>query len=224
MPKRKRTSYSNRRKRRKFKGRFRRRFRRPSRIPSAIKPRNVRKLRYVDAVTISSASGLLASYDFRASSIYDPDITGTGHQPIGHDQMNTFYNHYVVLGSKIRCYFTSDTGTVTTRCGVYLADDQSTGISANSLIEMKRGGFSIITHQRRSAKASTAYSAKKFFSVSNVRDNVDRLGANMGADPSEIAVFKVWQQAFDTTTQTLRCTVVIDYVVLFSEPKDIGAS
>jgi hypothetical protein len=35
-------------------------------------------------------------YTFRLSSLYDPDYTGTGHQPYMYDQLTTVYNKYIV--------------------------------------------------------------------------------------------------------------------------------
>lgn len=34
--------------------------------------------------------------------MYDPDLTGTGHQPTGHDQWANFYKRYLVFGSKCK--------------------------------------------------------------------------------------------------------------------------
>lgn len=41
-------------------------------------------------------------HTFRMNNIYDPDYTGTGHQPLGFDQWATFYKHYRVLGCAFR--------------------------------------------------------------------------------------------------------------------------
>jgi len=48
-----------------------------------------------------------AVYQFRLNSIYDPNLTGTGHQPLGHDQWALFYNRYLVYGCKFVVTFTS---------------------------------------------------------------------------------------------------------------------
>lgn len=37
---------------------------------------------------------------FRAASIYDPDFSGAGHQPLGHDQWQALYRRYRVLTCK----------------------------------------------------------------------------------------------------------------------------
>jgi len=39
-------------------------------------------------------------HSFRSNNIFDPNLTGGGHQPAGHDQMGGFYRYYRVLGCK----------------------------------------------------------------------------------------------------------------------------
>lgn len=39
-----------------------------------------------------------SDYVFTLNSIFDPNFTGVGHQPIGHDQWAAFYNRYRVTG------------------------------------------------------------------------------------------------------------------------------
>lgn len=63
-------------------------------------PDSVRtKLVYHDQVTISGVSAGL--HVFRGNSIYDPDFTSTGHQPLYTDYYDETYSKYKVLGSTI---------------------------------------------------------------------------------------------------------------------------
>ena len=39
------------------------------------------------------------------NSLFDPDQTGTGHQPYYFDQFAALYNRYTVLGSKLTAEF-----------------------------------------------------------------------------------------------------------------------
>lgn len=65
------------------------------------------KLQYVDnaeiAYIMNSGSAFEASYVYRGNSIYDPDLTGTGHQPYGVDELYTWYNTYTVFS--VKCTF-----------------------------------------------------------------------------------------------------------------------
>lgn len=66
-------------------------------------------LRYSENKTLSGL-GLadLAKIVYRGNSIFDPDFTGVGHQPLGHDEWNQFYRRYRVIGSKMKVLFASD--------------------------------------------------------------------------------------------------------------------
>jgi hypothetical protein len=46
-----------------------------------------RTFNYTDTVTLSSTSGALVQKQFRLNSLFDPDLTGTGHQPRYFDQL-----------------------------------------------------------------------------------------------------------------------------------------
>lgn len=66
------------------------------------------KLEYSDKITLDCISGSIASYVFRGNSLYDPDYTGTGHQPYYHDQLIAIYRKYTVIGSKCAVKFVTD--------------------------------------------------------------------------------------------------------------------
>nr|WAE43061.1 MAG: capsid protein [Cressdnaviricota sp.] len=57
------------------------------------------KMPYVDLTTtsFSLAAGLSAYQQFKVNSIFDPDLTGAGHQPLGRDTWAAIYNYYKVL-------------------------------------------------------------------------------------------------------------------------------
>jgi len=72
------------------------------RIPlNGVQNTEIVKMRYVTKLQLISSSGA-THYNFRANSCYDPDYDGAGHQPMGFDQMALKYNHYQVLGSRIK--------------------------------------------------------------------------------------------------------------------------
>lgn len=94
-------------------------------------------LRYCAQIQINPSIGTTASHLFRANDLYDPDFTGTGHQPLGFDQMIAFFDHFKVLGSKIRVSFTP-TATASI-VGVGLIDQN--GFSGTSESVMEQRGF-----------------------------------------------------------------------------------
>ena len=67
-----------------------------------IAPRFVTRLKYAETVALSLTGGTVTDYQMRLNSLYDPNQTGTGHQPMGFDQYATFYNRYRVFGTSYR--------------------------------------------------------------------------------------------------------------------------
>lgn len=55
---------------------------------------------YITLVNDVTEDTTYSEYQFRLTSLYDPDLTGTGHQPRGYDQLSTIYTGYLVLGVK----------------------------------------------------------------------------------------------------------------------------
>lgn len=71
------------------------------------------KLVYADKINLSLSSGGPNYYSFRMNSLFDPDYTGTGHQPQWFDQLAAIYRNYRVKGSKITVTFGSNANSTT---------------------------------------------------------------------------------------------------------------
>lgn len=70
-------------------------------VPNSVIPRQMRtRLPYVHSASIStigaSGGGQAFDYSFNGNDIFDPDFSGGGHQPRGHDQWAVFYQKYFV--------------------------------------------------------------------------------------------------------------------------------
>lgn len=67
---------------------------------NAIPDRMNVKLTYSDIFTASTTSAA-SNLTIRGNGPFDPDQTGTGHQPRGFDEWSSFYSSYVVLSSTL---------------------------------------------------------------------------------------------------------------------------
>lgn len=65
-----------------------------------VRPDKLRvKLPYTDYYSVACPmGGVGVTRSWNLNSIYDPDRTGIGHQPLGHDEWNNFYSRYRVYG------------------------------------------------------------------------------------------------------------------------------
>lgn len=58
---------------------------------------------YSDKFTINpAAAGLLGVYQFSLNSLFDPNITGTGHQPVNFDQYALMFQQYQVYAVEVK--------------------------------------------------------------------------------------------------------------------------
>lgn len=79
---------------------------------SPISDRYFCKLNYTSLHALTyTGLGAAATYQFRLNALFDPDLTGVGHQPMGYDQLAALYQRYRVYGCKWKVTFVSqDTG------------------------------------------------------------------------------------------------------------------
>ncbi len=65
-----------------------------------ISPRCLSTFKYNEVVDLSAATTVGAQYVFKLNGMFDPNTTGTGHQPYGFDQMLNIYQRYCVIRAK----------------------------------------------------------------------------------------------------------------------------
>lgn len=192
------------------------------------------KLRYNETVNVSTtSSGTTDWYAFSANSIYDPNVTGAGHQPMMHDQLADFWEKYVVIGSKITVRCTADQAGALAGTQQYvgiIVDDNNTLInpSPSAIIENAKGTYKLMQQgpytARNATTLSAKFSARKFFNVRNVKDN-DQIGSSFGNNPANQAYFLIWTASnFSSFASTAVCDVTIDYIIACQEPKDLQQS
>lgn len=196
-------------------------------VPTGLPTQRLCKLVYVNNTESTSNLGSINFIKYRANSIFDPDYSGVGHQPFGYDQWSILYNHYVVLGSKITVKVINSipNGTSPSYMGCYLSDDTSIPYTeAYQLMEAGKGTYRLNNPgNNRPITFGSRFSAKKYFNVVDVKDN-SRLGASVVADPLEGAIYNVWFQTGNGSTSTIYLSIRLEFIVSFSEPRDVNTS
>lgn len=184
----------------------------------------IQKLRYVETIGITCTAGATGIYQFRANSLYDPNLTGIGHQPMRYDQCATFFADYVVVGSKItiRHVGSGDGNANATKVVLYLNDTSAAApLDVDAWIEQGRCRYFLTNDNtgKSQQKASLGFSAKRFFNITNIKDNVKRIGAVVSDNPADVAIFTIGCTPMDMASTTItRLHVVIDYLAIFSQP------
>lgn len=184
-------------------------------------------LRYCDAINLTSTSGVMSSYVLSANGLYDPDITSTGHQPAGFDQMMASYEHFCVVASNIRASFTNTSAATSSPCVALSVNASPTPVTSASQI-LEDGN---ITTQRLAPTSSfgntqtleLGVDIAKFGGVDDLLDNPYYRG-DVAANPLEQQYFIL--QLYNLAGVTSTCEVVfeIEYTAYFKEPRKLSPS
>lgn len=232
MPRKK--SYARKRNTRKAgKGGRRYRVKQNNSVGTLIADRTKVIMKYAEDINVNVGGTLGNNYLFRCNSIYDPNSTGAGHQPMGHDQYSNFYKRYTVIGSKITVRFVG--GTVSgstvdpnaiTNVGITTIDDTGSLIqSPSEFMENNRTTYGLIQPQRPSHTITKYFSPKEFFGIKNPVDD-DTVSAQFSTNPQNGALWqlKFWPDANGQSDRRVSCNVMIQYIVVLRERQPIGGS
>lgn len=204
-----------------------------SRVPmqmGVVSSSQIVKLRYVERLTLDSSIATLAYDTFSATSCYDPYVAAGGHQPLGFDEWMNFYEHYMVLGSKITAIGSQTTAA---SADAYLVAELKPSSAASTtnittILEQKGANYRLITGRDGrfgSATVTAYYSPKKFFNLRNPRDEQDLRGT-ASSNPVENAYFQisVTPSLSSTDPSPVEVLCTIEYTVLLTERKPLAQS
>jgi len=178
------------------------------------------KLRYVESIVLVAATGSLGTYQWRTNSLFDPNLTGTGHQPYGFDQMKTYYASYLVRSSKIsvECLASS---AIVALAGIHTSAEASTGITtADGYMEPGKGQGGLVYSN------STRGFESKWSLASIVDHDPADYSALVSANPTNSDFYTLFtQDAYALAgTVTLYATVCIEYDAEWKDPVTFATS
>lgn len=184
------------------------------------------KLRYTDihGMSFTGGSGVPATQSYRINSIFDPDLTGTGHQPLGHDEMATLYNRYRVYGMKYRITLSNQSTTDYADICVSLRPNTTTYSSIYTAMESAYNQKSIVGPETGSRNISII---KGYASVAKLRGISKRqlaieedYGALFGSNPGNIPLLTIFAQNQNSATSiTVNARVDLVYYVCLYDRK-----
>lgn len=183
--------------------------------------------RYCETINITGTAGIPGVYIFSANGLYDPNITGTGHQPMYFDQCAALYDHYTVIRSHIRATFSSNQAAAwPTVFGVYVEDDGSSSISTSlaSLLESVDSKSGQLAFGANETKTLTNnWKATQTFGPAALSD--DNLQGTASANPTEQSSYCLFV-GDARATNTVACDILVEiwYETIWEELKPIGTS
>jgi hypothetical protein len=177
---------------------------------------------FSSGVVISGASSAAAAQVFSANGMFDPDITGTGGQPMSFDQAMSFFNHYTVHKAKIKVTFNSDSTTLRASCGVVVSGSSTVTTVIETLLENGDAAIQQLQYAGTSGSAATfecEVDCARFQDVKDIMDDPNMRG-DSASNPTEQMYFHLFVVNL-TTAAVVQCeyNCLITYDATFHEPR-----
>lgn len=186
--------------------------------------RYITKMKYAETIFIN-ASGPQA-YRWRLNGLYDPNYSGTGHQPHGYDTLSTIYNRYRVIKASYNITGVDQSGQYIVICSLP-ANEQVNALSLSEMRENPRARFITQAPQAHLKTLKGSISIPSLVGRNKAQYMADdRYQAQVGSDPSEMALLNVYVQRLDEGTNTLNVPiqVTITYTVEWFDVKNLAQS
>lgn len=192
-----------------------------SRSHRLLKTKQTVVMRYSDQFPLlGAAAGAAKSHVFSCNGLYDPDVTGVGHQPRGFDELMKLYDHYIVR--KATCEVWIKNAANPALIGIQVKDDATVSALAKDLMEDE---YSIVKGSNGGGGETTyvrfTVDVEKFLGG----EDISSLKGSASGNPSELADFHIVAFPIDPAdTVNVDAVVKITYLADLIEPKQPASS
>jgi len=182
-------------------------------------PKLLTKLRYADTYAMVSTAGTIAKQVMNINSIFDPDSTGVGHQPLYRDTYAAIYDQYAVVSATIKATYVSLASTSGVHAGLVLDDDSSVSNTITTLMEQNLGVNTLLSTSSGALSVRTLtgnFNCKRDLGIDPYASETYKTA--VGSNPTEDYCALVWMVPADgSSTVTNQVVVEIEYTVLWTE-------
>lgn len=173
-------------------------------------------LRYIDQYSMTSTLGGASTVVFRMNSLFDPDFTNAGHQPLYFDRYAAIYNNYRVLGSRLKA--TISPTTMINSHGPWVfginGSESTTSLSTSGINRAEQNDAVSTVFNQQNKPTTLAYAFSPEIKMDRPADD-DSMGAAVNTNPSNQYYAHVWFSDLNGSTSTAVMRVVIEYTVEF---------
>lgn len=181
-------------------------------------------LRYHETFQLNpGVAGSPSAYVFRANSCFDPNFTGTGHQPRGYDQIIAMYQYLAVREVQIEVWFQPRDGAPAIVC--IAADGAAfSGGSRDSMMEQRTAVYKAVGGISADGPAYATLRVKPWQLAGTKLDESDYKHLNTGNPIISQFLNVIGMPIEATDTGNIDCVARITYHCQVSEPLNPAAS
>lgn len=196
-------------------------------VGAPIPDRMVTKLSYYQVITLTGGAGIQDQV-FSLNCLYDPDISGGGHQPRGFDQWASFYARYRVVAVSARVTGNANqdsTWNMPYNYGLIPSVSTSRFVTSDIPFEMPRSKYQATTNMAAPVDIRGTYYPWQIIGVTKERYMSDDIYASLtSACPAAPVGLHVYAEPLQATTATVSLSVKLTYTVVFDQRVTIGSS
>jgi hypothetical protein len=154
----------------------------------------------------------------RWNSVFDPDATAGGHQPLYRDTFAAIYDHYAVISADAVVKF-CNVGTTSYFVGILTDDDVTPSTAIDTLCEQTTGQHVILPPQTGSLSThvfNKHWDCKSVLGIDPYTSQTYKTA--VGSDPSEQSDLIAWcADATGATNTSIFYDITVTYLVLWTE-------
>lgn len=192
-----------------------------------IAPRFITTLKYCDRDTVPASVGNAAGADlYNLNSIYDPDRTGVGHQPLGRDQLALLYNRYRVFAVSWRVTFYPVSANFYSLFSVFPQNNANTniGLSSSQLKELPHAFTKVSSIDKPTVFTGRVSLPRLTGQTSTQFKSGLEYQASFGADPSELQTLVIAAVPLSSGTVSYPYEIELKYHVECFDPIPLSQS
>lgn len=185
------------------------------------------RTRYVEeSISLQPTLSIPATHVFSWMSLYDPDTTGGGHQPIGYDQLMLMYDHYTVIGARAKITATNTDPVNTQRLVCHIQDSLTPHTNMEEVMENGNVKYVFLGASDSGSATKTTvipFSPKRFFGRSPM--DGDKFQGTIASSPAEGAFLHISAGPLTTVSASpVTFMIEMEYTAILTEPKVLGQS
>lgn len=173
------------------------------------------------------AGGIAGDYVFSLNNLYDPNVTGTGHQPLGFDQLAALYRYFVVTKARAFITFYNVDTSNEALCVASVSTSSTSITDITNAIENGRSSYQMVSKagdSRAIVDMKLAVDIGRELGPKDPIDNPQLWGTSAGGPTTGLFLHTSAAPNSTNDSSLTGISVVIEYDAIFFEPLTVASS